>query len=79
MGRANRKDPITDRNHVLNFSKFKGQSVAMVMKEEPSFLVWLHNNVPQFELGSDLLEEAEGHRDDDYEIGFSMADIYGKP
>lgn len=51
----------------MTWSKYKGYSIEMILKEEPSFLVWLHNNT-QFELGNELLEEAEGYTADMQEL-----------
>jgi uncharacterized protein (DUF3820 family) len=57
---AQRKpEPITDRNHVLAFGKYKNESIADVMYCNPQYLVWLHENNDFFELGHELLEEAE--------------------
>jgi hypothetical protein len=52
--------PITDRNAVLTFGKYKGYSIADIMFDDPQYLSWLHNNSEFFELGYELLEEAEG-------------------
>ena len=59
MSRSTRKEPITDRNHVLNFGQFSGKSVAEIMEFRPSYLVWLHRNMDSFELDAFLLDEAE--------------------
>lgn len=50
--------PITDRNCVLTFGKYRGYSIADVIENEPQYAVWLHENLHSFELGADLLEEA---------------------
>ena len=51
--------PITDRNHILTFGKYKGETVGDVLDFNGPYLVWLHQNSDFFELGHELLEEAE--------------------
>lgn len=52
-------EPITDKNHVLTFGKYKGESIADILETNPQYLVWLHFNSEFFELDASLLEEAE--------------------
>ena len=59
MSRSMKREPIRDRDTVLAFGKYKGESIADVMEENPQYLVWLHNNSEYFELHADLLEECE--------------------
>ena len=54
-----KREPITDRNTVISFGKYKGESIADILEIDPQYLVWLHNNSSFFELGCELLEEAE--------------------
>jgi uncharacterized protein (DUF3820 family) len=51
--------PIKDREHILTFGKYKGESIDEMMEVNPQYLVWLHNNSDFFELSSELLDEAE--------------------
>lgn len=54
-----KKDPISDRETVLTFGKYKGESIADILATDPQYLVWLHDNSDFFELNYLLLEEAE--------------------
>lgn len=69
MSRSDRREPITDPQTRLAFGKYSGQSIAEILKEDPQYLVWLHENVERFELSAELLDEAEGSREEDY-LGF---------
>lgn len=53
-----KRNIVTDRNTVLTFGKWKGASIDELLLDDPQYLVWLHNNT-EFELGHELLEEAE--------------------
>ncbi len=54
-----KREPITDRNTAIAFGKYKGESIGDLIEINPQYLVWLHNNNDFFELGYELLEEAE--------------------
>jgi hypothetical protein len=56
--------PITDRNHILTFSKYAGMTIEEVLREDKFFLVWLHNNSPM-ELSAELLDDAMGITDEE--------------
>lgn len=43
----------------MTFGKYKGETVGDVLYYNSPYLVWLHNNSDFFELGDELLEEAE--------------------
>jgi hypothetical protein len=62
MSRSNqnntRREPVTDKNFVMPFGKYRGWSIEMLLESNAAYLVWLHNNT-DFELCDDLLEEAE--------------------
>lgn len=53
-------EPITDRNHRMTFGKWKGRTIDEVLFDEPTYLVWMHNTLDNFELSAELLDEAEG-------------------
>lgn len=42
----------------LTFGKYKGKTVADVLIEDPSYLVWAHNNVDFFKVSTELLQIA---------------------
>lgn len=54
-----KRAPISDRETVLTFGKFRGESIADILETEPQYLVWLHDNSDFFELDHILLDEAE--------------------
>lgn len=54
-----KREPITDRNYVFTWGKYKGFSIAEIIDTEPSYLEWLCNNT-DFELGHILMDEVEG-------------------
>lgn len=60
MSRSNRqkREPISDRKHVLTFGKYQGDTIDDVLLDDPGYLVWLHNNT-DFELNDVLLDAAE--------------------
>lgn len=53
-----KREPITDRDFVMPFGQYKGETIANIMADRPDYLAWLHNNT-DFELGWQLLEEVE--------------------
>jgi hypothetical protein len=61
MSRSNQEErkPIADRDYVLTFGKYKGESLDDILETNPQYLVWLHLNSEFFELSSELLDEAE--------------------
>ena len=58
--------PITDRHTVLQFGKWKGSTIDELLLDAPDYLVWLHENT-DFELGCELLEEAENNGKPDHD------------
>lgn len=54
-----KKEPISDREAVLTFGKYKGESIADILETDAQYLVWLHDNSDFFELDHILLDEAE--------------------
>lgn len=58
-----RREPISDRNHVLGFGKYKGFSIAEIIENEPSYLEWLCANT-DFELDHLLMDELETSYED---------------
>jgi hypothetical protein len=52
-------EPISDREYILTFGKYKGESIDELMEVNPQYLYWLHNNSDFFELSSEVLDEAE--------------------
>lgn len=51
--------PISDREHVLTFGRYKGESIADILETNAQYLCWLHANSDFFELSAELLDEAE--------------------
>lgn len=69
MSRSNqrKREPITDRHTVLQFGKWKGSTIDELLLDAPDYLVWLHENT-DFELGHELLEEAENNGKPNHEF-----------
>lgn len=63
-----KSQPITDRKHVMEFGKFKGETIQEILDNDPLYLVWLVENVPEFDLHHELLEEAENNGKPDHEF-----------
>lgn len=57
-----RPEPIIDRNTILTFGKYKGESIADILEVNPQYLCWLHETCDEFELDHKLLEEAETYK-----------------
>ena len=53
------KKKIWQYGDVLDFGKFKGETIKHVLEREPSLLIWYHINVDWFELDEDILDIAE--------------------
>lgn len=53
-----RPEPISDRNHVMKFGKYRDLSLCQIIEGDPKYLLWLHENT-DFELHWELLEEVE--------------------
>jgi hypothetical protein len=75
MSRSNRqiecREPITDRKQLIGFGKYKAETIQDILDNDPQYLVWLHENT-DFELGHELLEEAENNGKPDHEFkGFT--------
>lgn len=62
-----RREPITDRNKVIGFGRYKAETIQDILDNDPQYLVWLHENT-DFELGHELLEEAENNGKPDHEF-----------
>lgn len=59
MSRSNQINhhiPISDRNHVLTFGKYRGYVLGDLIQDDPAYVEWLHSNT-DFELDHILLEE----------------------
>ena len=54
-----KREPISDRNHVMTWGKYKGFSIAEIIENEPGYLEWLCENT-EFELDHKLMDEVEG-------------------
>lgn len=52
------RQPISDRNYILPFGKYRGESLADIIDINPHYLLWLILNT-SFELDHILQEEIE--------------------
>lgn len=65
------REPVTDVNHVMTFGRYRGDTVQDILDNDPHYLVWVHSNT-DFELGHELLEQAENNGKPDHEFkGFT--------
>jgi hypothetical protein len=65
-----RSEPITNKQMVMTYGKFRGRTIGEILEEEPSYLLWLHTNSDTFELHYTLLEEAEGDLRDESDLDY---------
>ncbi len=81
-----RREPISDRDHVMTFGKYKGKTVGNLILDAPDYLAWLCANT-EFELDHILMDEVEhayedaardaylpSKRDIQRATGFSLSD-----
>jgi hypothetical protein len=47
----------------MPFGKYKGETIADLLFDDPAYLEWLHNNT-DFELHADLLDEVQTSYED---------------
>lgn len=51
-------DLVRDHEHRMAFGKFAGSTVGeIIANKEAGYLLWCHDNVPNFELHADLYQE----------------------
>ena len=62
-----KRPTITDRNHVMTFGKFEGETIQDILDNDPQYLCWLVDNT-DFDLHCDLLDEAENNGRPDHEF-----------
>lgn len=67
--------------HIIDFGKYKGNTVKKILAEDPSYLVWAHDNTDRLKLrkdiyieANDLSEEIEAERNE-YYGGLSLGDL----
>lgn len=58
-----RREPVRDRDFVMPFGKYKGETIGDLIFDDPGYLEWLHKNT-DFELHADLLDEVETSYED---------------
>lgn len=69
-------ETITDRKRVMGFGRYKDLTIEEVLQIDPQYLLWCQENIAQFDLNHDLLDEAEGgQRDTDEIINEIYADL----
>lgn len=51
-----RKEPIRDTSYVLNFGRWKGHSLADVIKEDPHYVTWLSEST-DLDIHADIVDE----------------------
>lgn len=51
-------EPISDRNYVLRFGRYRGDTLQDVLDNDPFYIVWLSDNT-DMDFSWDILEEAQ--------------------
>lgn len=54
-------------NGVLEFGKYKGQTIQQVMKSDPNYLHWALQNIPDFKLNKNALLLLPPYREHEHE------------
>jgi hypothetical protein len=55
------KQVISDMRYVLPFGRYKGETIAQVLKDDPFYLVWANDEVDWLDLDHKILELAENN------------------
>lgn len=66
MSRSNqgfKREPVRSKDYVMPFGKYKGETIADLLFDDPAYLEWLHTNT-DFELHADLLDEVQTSYED---------------
>lgn len=50
--------PVVGKNHVVDFGKHKGATIAEILETDPGYLIWLNKNTERFQLPDKILTEA---------------------
>lgn len=49
---------VYNLDSIINFGKYKGKSIFLVLQHDASYLIWAHNNVEWFKLTHSVYEVA---------------------
>lgn len=63
---SNRKT-ISDKQHILNFGKYKGLTIEEVIDEDANYLLYCQSKIDWFDLDHKILDEIEEKLD----LGYS--------
>lgn len=50
--------PVVGKDHVLDFGKYKGATIAEILESDPGYLIWLNKNTERFQLPNNILLSA---------------------
>ena len=57
----NTRQTITDKQHVLNFGKYKNRTIEFVMEIDPQWLLFCQSKIDWFDLHHSILDEIEAN------------------
>lgn len=81
MWKRTPKAVLHDRDSVISFGKYKGQTVQEVMNDDPDYLIWAYENIVEFDLDAQVLDEiVDNSKPKDYPLeGFDLGWINEVP
>lgn len=53
------RQTISDKNHVLNFGKYRGWKLGDVMEHDPQYLLYCQSKIDWFDLSHLILDELD--------------------
>lgn len=77
MSRSNQQRLITisDRKYVMQFGRYKGESIQDILDNDPLYLVWLQENT-DLDFHHELIEEAGNNGKPSHEFkGYTSRDF----
>jgi len=57
---------IDDRDWKFTFGRYAGNTLEFVLATDPQYILYCQNNIDWLDFDYDIIEEAEGHRDDGF-------------
>lgn len=60
-------ETISDLNWVFTFGKYRGNSLEFVLELDCQYILYCQKNIDWFDVSYDILEQAEGRRDEAFE------------
>lgn len=48
---------ITNKFEKFNFGKYRNKTIQWVIKNDPGYIIWVHNNIETVEYSKNILKE----------------------